>query len=467
MPTVGIHILLLTLPLIATLPTADAPKKAPVQPIKVVILNHKEPVVYEKEIEPILRNKCLVCHGGNITQGQFDVGSHATLMKGGKRGQPIIPGKAAQSLLYQLAGKTTRPFMPPKSEEPLTPEELALIKLWIDQGARRPIGMGDRPRVLVGVPPASVHPVRALAVSPDKTPVIAAGRGNQIDLYESHKGMHLRRLQDPTLTTADHKSVKAAHLSIVEALAFRPDGKILASGSYGEVKLWDPVTGALRQTLTGFAAGVEALCFSPDGRLLATGGGAPAENGEIKVFDVASSKEILDIKNGHSDTVFGVAFSPSGKMLATCAADKFVKVFAIPEGKLLKTFEGRAHHVLDVGWKFDGKLLASAGADNVVKIWDFVTGEQVRTINAHSKQITRLVFIGKTSQFATCSGDRQVKMWNVDNGSNTRTFGGNSDFLYALGASADGTVLVTGGEEGGVRFYNGTTGQLIKVLLPP
>ena len=81
--------------------------------------------------------------------------------------------------------------------------------------------------------------------------------------------------------------------------------------------------------------------------------------------------------------------------------------------------------------------------------------------------MTRLLFIGKTGQFLTCSGDSQVKSWNVDNGGNTRNFAGGTDFLYAVGASPDGAVVAAGGEEGVVRLYNGTNGQLVKTLLPP
>jgi WD40 repeat protein len=464
--------LLLPVGLLALLPTfvvgADEDKKAKgVVPIKVVTLDRKDPVVYEKDIEPIFVNKCSFCHSGNIKEGKLDLGTYEALMKGGKRGASIVPGKSAESLLVKLSGKTERPQMPPKSEEPLTPEELALIKLWIDQGAKPPTSVREKPKVVLTAPPAPVTPVRGVAVSPDKS-AVAASRGNQIHIYDAGSGTYIRSLIDPQLTTPDKKPLKAAHLSLVESLAYSPDGKFLASGGYQEVILWDAQTGMIQSRLGGFADRVVALAFSKDGKMLATGGGAPTEDGEVKVFDVATGKEVVPIKNAHSDTVFGVAFSPDGKMLATCGADKFVKTFEIPSGKFLKSFEGHTHHVLDVGWKPDGKLLASGGADNAVKVWDFEKGEQVRTINAASKQVTRLQFIGTTPQFVTCSGDQQVRVWNVDNGGNTRNFASPTpDFLYAVGVSPDGSVVAAGGEEGIVRLYNGQSGALVKQLLPP
>ena len=453
--------------ILPALSVADEKKaKTGVQPIKVVKLDRKEPVLYDRDIEPILVNKCQFCHSGAVKEAKFDMASYETLVKGGKRGAAIVPGKSADSLLVKLAGKTDKPAMPPKNEEPLVPEELALIKLWIDQGAKAPGFRREKPKAVLTALPATVHPVRALAISPDKS-AVAAGRANEIHVYEAATAKHVRSLINPELAPPDKKPVKAAHLSIVESLAYSPDGKYLASGSYQEVILWDAKTGALVKNLTGFADRVMALAFSPDGKRLATGGGAPTEDGEIKVFDVASGNLVVEIKNGHSDTVFGVCFSPDGTKLVSCGADKFVKTFEIPSGKFLKSFEGHTHHVLDVGWKSDGKLLASAGADNVIKVWDFEKGEQVRTFGNLAKQITRLVFKGKTADIVTCSGDQTVRFWNVDSGSGGLTIGGSNDFLYAVGVSADGQLVAAGGEEGIVRLYNGANGQLTKELLPP
>jgi WD40 repeat protein len=437
-----------------------------VQPIKVVTLDRKDPVSYDKDIEPILAKKCAFCHTGNVKESKLDLASYDTLMKGGKRGAAVVPGKAADSLIVKLAGKTDRPSMPPKSEEPLTPEELALLKLWIDQGAKAPSGVRTKTKLVLAAPPAQVTPVRALCISPDKSAIVAS-RGNQIHVYDAGSGTYVRSLVDPGLTTPDKKPIKAAHLSLAESLAYSPDGKYIASGSYQEVLLWDAQTGALRQRITGFSDRVVALAFSPNNKFLATGGGAPTEDGEIRILEVPTGKVVADIKNGHSDTVFGVCFSPDGSKLATGAADKFVKVFEVPSGKFLKSFEGHTHHVLDVGWKSDGKLLASASADNTIKVWDYEKGEQVRTIQGHGKQVTRLVFRGTTAEFITASGDQTARVWNVDNGGNTRNFGGSNDFLYAVGISGDGAIVAAGGEEGIVRLYNGANGQLVKSLLPP
>lgn len=444
---------------------ADEPKQsAPVKPIDVVELQRKDPVSYDKDVEPILVKKCNFCHSGNIKEGKLDMSTFEVLMKGGKKGVPVVPGKAKESLLYQLSGKTQRPSMPPKSEEPLTPQELALLKLWIDQGAKPPSAARVKPKILVSLPPALVHPIRGLAFNKEKTALHVAA-GNTVVQLDPASGDVKKKLVGKNLTGKDGKKLDVSHVSLVESLAISADGKTLATGSFQEVRIWNTDTGEEIKKIEGFADRVVAIAFSPDGKLIATAGGPPTEEGEVRIYEIASGKLLHDLKGAHSDTAFGVSFSNDGKMLASCGADKFVKVYDVATGKFIKSFEGHTHHVLDVGWRADGKFLASAGADNAIKVWDFEKGEQARTVNGHSKQVTRLIFVSTNPQFATCSGDKTLRLWNADNGSNVRTFPTTDEFLYALAATQDSTMFAAGGESGNIYIFD-NQGKLLRKLDP-
>jgi WD40 repeat protein len=488
---------LLGLALVAVLPGfafAQGVKEA--GPIKVIQLDRKDPVSYADDVEPMFYKRCTVCHSGNVKEGKLDISSYESLMKGGKSGELVKPGKGDESILYKAIARTSVPparprAMPPKGDEPCTATELALVKLWIDQGAKAPNKIREAPKPVVNAPPANVHPVRAIAVSPDKT-MVAAGRGNQIHVYDAGSGAYVRSFIAPGLKGDDGKPVKGAHVSIVESMGWSPDGKWLVSGSFQEVAFWDALTGELKHKIKGFAHNVVAIAFSPDGKLVGVAGGAPTVDGECRIFQVGTWKQTFELKNGHSDTIYGIAFSPEVQIpepgqkvpdpkdknppklkminmycIATCSADKFIKVWNLADSKLVRSFEGHTHHVLDIGWSADGKLLASAGGDNTVKVWDWEKGEQARTINAHGKQVTRLLFIGKKAEFITGGGDNQVKKFAAGTGGNNGTYGGASDFIYAIACSPDGALIATGGEEGVVRVYTAPAGQPARSLLPP
>lgn len=522
------------------LPLVAQDKKAdlfqPLPAIKVVPYPNSAPIDYEKQIVPILENKCLTCHSGSIRKGRLDLSSLEGMIKGGKTGAAVTSGKPEESLLIKLAGRTGTPPMPPKDDEPLTPEELALIKTWIAQGTKGSASSVAKVSSAIKISKLSerIHTVFALAISPDKK-ILAAGRGATIYLYNTpapqsppskgaekkgpaqppaNQAAETRVLLNATLKDDQGKPLGQSQLDFVEALTFSKDGTRLLSAGFREVNVWDVTTGNLVKRFTDFADRVVAMDISPDGRWLATGGGAPTQDGEVKIFDLETSQPGLTLKTPHSDTVFGVRFSPNGTMLATCSADKFVKVWAVKTilpaelpttalastmqlvslgtnpgaflgrqvqglsrlqttewkihqpGELLKTFEGHTHHVLDVGWRADGKVLVSAGADNVLKVWDFERGEQVRSIAGHGKQVSRLAMLTNASMAISACGDAGLRQWNIDNGGNVRNFSGANDFLHAVAASPDGSLVAGGGADGIVRLYNGQSSALLKAFAP-
>jgi uncharacterized membrane protein len=97
----------------------------------------KEPLTFAKDVEPILSRRCHQCHTAALkTKGGLDMTTYKSFMKGGQRGKPVEPGKSAESVLFKLVSKDEKPHMPPATEEPISIEEILLIKDWIDQGAK-------------------------------------------------------------------------------------------------------------------------------------------------------------------------------------------------------------------------------------------------------------------------------------------------------------------------------------------
>ncbi len=237
-------------------------------------------------------------------------------------------------------------------------------------------------------------------------------------------------------------------------------------GSVSQVDLfphWQPAgsLGAEEGGGSVFADRVLALAFSPDGSLLAAGGGEASRTGQITLWNVADRSLAREIPDAHSDTVYGMEFSPDGKRLATASADKFVKVFDVADGKLFRSYEGHTHHVMDVSWKGDGTTLASAGADNAIKVWNAETGEQARTINTYSKQVTSLEFVGMLDEFISSSGDRRVFRHRAGDGAGVREFTGCPDYVYCTAVTSDGSIVAAGCEDGVLRIWNGSDGAEI------
>src|SRR3954464_1318561 len=139
-PGTGALLALLSVVLLTSPAGADDPKPAPPEPIAIKELKRRSPVDFESEVLPIFKANCLACHNQTASKADLVLETPQTIRKGGESGPAVVPGKSAESLLLQMASHQKRPLMPPKENKvaasDLKPEELGLIKLWIDQGAK-------------------------------------------------------------------------------------------------------------------------------------------------------------------------------------------------------------------------------------------------------------------------------------------------------------------------------------------
>ena len=305
---------------------------------------------------------------------------------------------------------------------------------------------------------ASERAILAVAFSPEGD-VATAGDDQMVRTWSAQNGADL--------------DTYPGQLGSVRALAYTPDGRIVSGADQNGAVVWRTVpswhlaraigTGDEKSPLVNR---VLTLDFSPDGQWLATGGGVPSRSGEVKIWKVSDSTLVREITPSHSDTIFGLSFSPDGKDLATASADKFVKIFDTGTGKLVKSLAGHTHYVLGVAWKADGRTIVSSGADKVVKLWAFPEGGQLKTIEGFNKEVTAVRYLGLGDEILTASGDTQVRLGNEE-GKTLRSFGGSKGYLFSMAVTPDAKVILGGGQDSILRIWDAATGKALFSLDPP
>jgi WD40 repeat protein len=176
------------------------------------------------------------------------------------------------------------------------------------------------------------QPFSAIAFSPDGSRLVA---GQDIaGSYRIAEGATSAAILEWDVASGQLLRQLRGHYGPVRGLAYRGDGRMLASGSEDNtIRLWNTTDGSLLRTLAGHTHGVQSVAFSPDGRRLASGAGSPgavAPEHELKVWDVNTGMETLNMP-GHTMGVRAVAFRPDGGQLASASADGTIRLWdAIP-----------------------------------------------------------------------------------------------------------------------------------------
>lgn len=252
-----------------------------------------------------------------------------------------------------------------------------------------------------------------------------------------------------TLERVDSRPVAQPITSAAELAAMVQDVR----NSWQQESMWDSPAIVMDRAI--------ALAFSPDGTALAIGSGLASRSGQLAVVKVADGSMIATMPDLHSDTIFGLAYSPDGRWLASCGADKMTKLLNAQSYEVAKLFEGHTHHVLGLAWQEDANRLATASSDTTVKIWDIEKGESIKTITGFGTEVTSLAFVGATANTVSSTMNNLVRIHDSNTGKQSKQFGPTADSLYSVAASPNGKYFVATGQEGIARIWNVEDGKLV------
>ena len=378
--------------------------------------NQRMEVSFSKQVAPIFQAKCVGCHSKTANMGGFVLSDFESLMKGGSHGRAIVPGKSEESRLVQMIEGSVQPRMPMSGE--LEAHEIAAIKTWINQGAKLDQDLGQ-----------------------------------------------LQALHEPEIPKIKPASLPAQ----VGAIAFSPDGSMIAAGGYGEVAFFDAASRRPLGKISGITEAVRSLAFSPDGRYFATGAGRPAQEGEIKIWQ--SGKEFWTKPAGqsfkaHRDCVYALAFAPNSQLLASTSYDQMIYLWDPATGKQVRPLKEHTDSVFDLAFSPDGKWLASGGADRTVKLWDVATGRRIHTLGSSTEGVNTVVF-HPSGKFVAASGfDRTIRIWDLSGSEpqEIRAVIAHEDTILRLAYSPDGNWLVSTGWDRVVKIWDAKTMEQKQVI---
>jgi WD40 repeat protein len=419
-----------------------------------VTLSGAEPS-YFRDVRPVLQRNCQGCHQPNLKSSDLDLTGYEGLAAGGKHGP--APGVIVKYLTGEM-----KPQMP-LGQPPLPAEQIELVRNWIAAGAK------------------------------DDTPAEARAT-----------------------TVSSGKPMVYTQPPVVTALAFSPDGKMLAVSGNREVLVHTLDGSAPPKRLSGLSERILSLAFSKDGTLLLAGGGAPARFGELQLWELPSGKLRRSVMMS-GDTIFGASLSPDGARAAAGCTDNTVRIVDTSSGKEVSKMGAHEGWVLGTVFGADSRRVVSVGRDRAAKLTDATSGaflENVNLLRGELSAIARnpskeIVVIGGDERvpyvylmdrrnnmkiaddttlirkldrqngaiaalawspdglrIAVAGGAPEVNVYDAESGARVSQCQGHTAGIYAVAFSPDSAVLATGGFDGTVRLYDASTGELKKAFVP-
>ncbi|MBA2679048.1 MAG: protein kinase, partial [Ktedonobacteraceae bacterium] len=284
--------------------------------------------------------------------------------------------------------------------------------------------------------------VSAVAWSPNGKLIASGSWDTMVQIWDAASGGTIRTYE--------------GHEQPVKSIAWSPDGTYMASGSWDNtVQIWETNTGTILPDEYHHEAQVETVAWSPDGRYIASAG----HDGIVHIWRPFNKRTVLSYR-GHSGPVWKVDWSPDGKYIASASHDRSVQVWEALTGIHILTYYQHQYQVATVAWSPDGQLLASGDHDGMVHLWESATGNMRLHYRDEAGAVKALCWsptIGDTHGLRLASAVKQVQIWNITKtlpSAPNLTYAHHTNWINALAWSPDGQAIASASDDKTIQVWD-------------